>query len=306
MKEHHKKLPTKKTSNRYDEKSTHDMDVGLRFSSSGVKGTVKVPSPQNKRRSRSCSGMTKQSSLDCYVRAVSSEKSASPLLSEPKGRATEKPRQSRKSQIRSSLSSMGSGVSQIPQSTKEIKTNSDSGDWDKTLLPKYECSPKSSDRKIQKALTKKKQADVSGSGDRLDAHNDDHNSDDCSVFEDYFTSDNDAPKRKVLVAHSSSDADRLPSFDLEPLTRIRRKSQIQENCSRNRKSKALKDTGIMEASGPPEEELAARMGTSLPRPQESGFEEPRQEPAAKKQRRKTKQNSVTLPESKVDRKHVLA
>ncbi|MCI4376758.1 hypothetical protein PGIGA_G00192160 [Pangasianodon gigas] len=154
----------------------------------------------------------------------------------------------------------------------------------------------SNDLKIQKALNKKKQADMSGSGDHFDPHNDNNNDD--SVFEDYFTSANDAPKRKVLVLHSASEAERLPSFDLEPLNRTRRKSHSRENCSRNRKSKILNNRAIMEATGPPEEELlAACMGASLPVPKESEFEKPEQEPAAKKQRRTTKQNSVTLSES---------
>ncbi|MCJ8730899.1 hypothetical protein PDJAM_G00189970 [Pangasius djambal] len=191
---------------------------------------------------------------------------------------------------------METGPSQIPQRTKEIKINSDSGDCDRTHLLKLACSPKSNDLKIQKALNKKKQADMSGSGDHFDSHNDNNN--DASVFEDYFTSANDAPKRKVLVLHSASEAERLPSFDLEPLNRTRRKSHSRENCSRNRKSKILNDRAIMEASGPPEEELlAACTGASFPVPKESEFEKPEQEPAAKKQRRTTKQNSVTLSES---------
>ncbi|XP_026795084.3 microcephalin isoform X2 [Pangasianodon hypophthalmus] len=299
LKERHKKISSKKTANRHVEKSPPDLDVGVRFSSSGVKEVV--PSPQNKRRSKSCSRVKKQkqSSLD-YVHTVSSKKSDSPLLSEPKAGATEKPRQSlgnkKRSQIRSSLSSMETGPSQLPESTKEIKTNSDSGDCDRTHLLKLACSPKSNDLKIQKALNKKKPADMSGSGDQFDPHNDNNNDD--SVFEDYFTSANDAPKRKVLVLHSASEAERLPSFDLQPLNRARRKSHSRENCSRNRKSKILNDRAIMEASGPPEEELlAACMGASLPVPKESEFEKPEQEPASKKQRRTTKQNSVTLSES---------
>lgn len=303
VKEHHKKISTKTTCNRRVEKSPPDVDVDVRISSSGVKEAVKVPSPENKMRSRSCSGVTEQSSLDCYVHTVSAKQSASHLLSDPKAGATEEPRQSlgsrKKSQISSSLSSMETGLSQIPQSTKEIKTDSDSGDCDGTRLPKFACSLKSNDLKIQKALHKKKQADVSGSCDRFDAHNDDDNDD--SVFDDYFTSANNAPKRKVPVVHSASEAERLPSFDLEPLNRSRRKSHSQEISSRNRKSKPLNDRGIMEASGPAEEELlAASVGASLPALKESKFEKPNQEPAAKKQRRRTKQNSIS--ESKDDRK----
>lgn len=302
--EQHKKLSTKKTSNRHVEKTPPDLDAGVRFSSSGVKLPIKVP--QNKKRSRSCSEVTKQSSLDCYVNAVSSKNPASPLLSEPQAGATEKPRQSlgnrEKSQISSSVSSMETGVSQIPQSRKEIKTYSDLGDRDGTRSPKFAYSSKSKDLKIKKVFDKKKQADVPGSGDRFDARNDNDNDD--SVFEDYFTSVNDAPKRKVLVVHSASDGERLPSFDLEPLYRTRRKNRLQENCSRNTKSNTLTDGGgIPEESGPAEEEeFPARMGASLPVPMESVFEKPEQEPAAKKQRRRTKQNSVTLSESKDDRK----
>ncbi|XP_058237359.1 microcephalin isoform X2 [Hemibagrus wyckioides] len=294
-KECKKKMSTKKTSNRCVEKSPPDLDVGARFSSSGVEEPVKDPPPQNKRQSKSCSGAPKQASLDCFVNRVSSKKSASPLLSEPKAGAKEKPRQSlgnrKKSSISSSLSSMETGVSPIPQSTKEIKTHSDSGDCDRTHLSKFAsllCSPKSKDVKIQKARHKKKHVDVSGSGGSFDARND--NADD-SVFEDYFTSANDAPKRKVPVAHSVSEAERLPSFDLEPLNKTRRKSHSQEHSSRNRKSKTLHESGIMEAE---EESLAAGMGAV---PKESKFEKPEQEPAAKKQRRRTEQNSVTLSES---------
>ncbi|XP_053476486.1 microcephalin [Ictalurus furcatus] len=299
--EQHKKFPTKKTSNRHVEKTPPDLDAGVRFSSSGVKLPVKVP--QNKKRSRSCSEVTKQSSLDCYVNAVSSKNPASLMLSEPKAGATEKPRQSlgnrEKSQISSSVSSMETGVSQIPQSRKEIKTYSDLGDRDGTRSPKFAYSSKSKDLKIKKVFDKKKQADVPGSGDRFDARNNNDNDDnDDSVFEDYFTSVNDAPKRKVLVVHSASDAERLPSFDLEPLNRTRRKNRLQENCSRNTKSNTLNNGGIPEESGPAEEEeFPARMGASLPVPKESVFEKPEQEPAAKKQRRRTKQNSFTLSES---------
>lgn len=296
MKEHHKKLSTKKASNRCVEKSPPDFHADARFGSSGVKEAVKVPLPQNKRRSRSCSEVTKQPSLDRYVHTVSSEKSASPLLSEAKARATEKPRHSRKSQIRSSLSSMETGRSQIPQRTKEIKTNSESGDRDSfTLLPKYACSPRSSDAKIQKVPNKKKRLEASDPGDPFEAHHDDD-----SIFEDYFSSANDAPKRKVLVMDSASEAERLPSFDLEPLSRTRRKSHSQENSSRNRKSKALNDTGIIEASGPPEEEVASCMRVSLPGSKESKFEEPEREPAAKKQRWRTKHSSGALSEKSKD------
>lgn len=295
VKEHHKKISTK-TSVSCVEKSPPDPDGNVSFSSSGVK-ELEGPSLRRKRRGRSSSGVTKQSSLDSYMRTASSQKSASPLLSEPKTAATE-PRKSldnrRKSQIRSSLSSMETMLSRIPQSTKEIKMNTDSGDCDRTRLPKIACSPKSSDLKVRK----QKQADMSGSHGCFDARN---NNDDDSVFEDYFTSANDVPKRKVLVVHSTSETERLPSFDLEPLNKTRRKSHSQENCSRNRKSKTLNDRGVMEASCPPEEEmLAACMGASLPGPKESKCEKPDQEHMAKKQRRRTKQNLVTLTESKDD------
>lgn len=296
MKECKKKMSTKKTSNRCVEKSPPALDVGVRFSSSGVEEAVKDPPPQNKRQSKSSSGAPKQASLDCYVNRVSSKKSAIPLLSDPKAGAKEKPRQSlgnrKKSSISSSLSSMETGVSPIPQSTKEVKTHSDSGDCDRTHLPKFAsllCSPKSKDVKIQKARLKKKHVDVSGSGSSFDSHNEDA---DDSVFEDYFTSANDAPKRKVPVAHSVSEAERLPSFDLEPLNKTRRKSHSQEH--RNRKSKTLHESSVMEAE---EESLSAGMGAV---PKESKFEKPEQEPAAKKQRRRTEQNSVTLSESKDD------
>lgn len=284
---------TKTKSSQCDEKTPPDMDVGSRFSSSEV---TEAP---NKRRHRSCSVMMKQTSLDCPVRAASSGKSASPLLFESKARAKEKLQQLRKSQIRSSLSITETEVNQILQSTKEIKTNVDSGDRDESLLPKYACSPKSIGLKSQKVLSKKKQLIVSVPDDRFDARIADHSIDEDSVFDDYFTSANDAPKQKVLVVNSASEAERLPSFDLEPLNRIRRKSQIQEKCTKNRK--ALNETVVMEASGPPEEELAACIGASLPGSKESEFEKPEQVPAAKKRRRRTKQNSATLPESKDDR-----
>lgn len=262
MKEHHEKISTN------------------RISSSGMKEAV--PSPENKTRSRSCSGVTQQPSLD-YVHTVSAKQSASHFLSEPKARAPEEPRQSsgnrEKSQIRSSLSRMKSGGSQIPQATEELKSDSDSGDWDETRFPKFALSLKSSDLKIQKARRKNKQTD-------FDAHNDDDD-----VFDDYFTSADDAPKRKVPVMHSASEAERLPSFDLEPLNRSRRKSHSQEIGSRNRKSKPLNDGGITEASGLPKEELsAASVGASLPVPD--------QEPAAKKPRTRIKQYSIS--ESKDD------
>lgn len=302
VKEQHTKLSMKKIPKRCVAKSPPDLDVGVNFSSSGVNEAVKFPSPQNKRRSRSCSKVMKQSSLDCYMHTVTSEKSAL-LLSEPKAGVAQEPRQSNRSQICFSFSSMETGVRQNPQSIKEIKANSDSGDWDSTRLPKLACSPKSNDLKIQKALNKKKEVDVSSSGDRFDTHNDNHNDDD-GVFEDYFTSASDIPKRKVLVMHSASEAERLPSFDLEPLIRTRRKSHSQENCSRNGKSKAFNEKGIMAASGTPEEELLAScMDACLPGPEESEFEIPEQEPAVKKQRRRTKQNLVTLSESKDDKKH---
>ncbi|XP_060727830.1 microcephalin [Tachysurus vachellii] len=299
VKECHKKISLKKKTDRCVEKSPPDLDTGMRFSSSGVEETVKVLPPQNKRRSKSCSGAPKQASIDSYVNTVSSKKSASPLLTEPKAGATAKPTQSvgnkKKSYISSSPSSMETGENQIPRSTKEIKTNSDSGDFDSKRLPTFAspvCSAKSNEPNFQKAYYKKKQVDISGSAGSFDAHNDNA---DGSVFEDYFTSENDAPKRKVHLMHSVSESDRLPSFDLEPLKKSRRKSQIQENCSQHRKSKTLNERGIMEASGPPEEELpAVCMGASLPVPKESKLE---QEPAAKKQRRRTRQNSVTLSES---------
>ncbi|KAK3572942.1 hypothetical protein QTP86_010542 [Hemibagrus guttatus] len=291
VKECHKKMSNKKTSNRCVEKSPPDLDVGVGFSSSGVEEAVKDPPPQNKRQSKSCSGAPKQASLD-YVNRVSSKKSASPLLSEPKAGASEKPRQSlgnrKKSRITSSLSSMETGVSQIPQSTKEIKPHSDSGECDGAHLSKFAsllCSPENKDMKIQKARHKKKHVDVPGSGGSFVDNTDD------SVFEDYFTSANDAPKRKVPVAHSISEAERLPSFDLEPLIKTRRKSHSQEHCSRNKKSKALHESGIVEA----EEELLAAGMEAVPK--ESKCEKPEQEPAAKKQRRRTEQNSVTLSES---------
>lgn len=73
--EQQKKLSTKKTSKRHVEKTPPDLDVGVRFSPSGVKLPVKVP--QNKKRSGFCSEVTKQSSLDRYVNAVSSKKKPS-------------------------------------------------------------------------------------------------------------------------------------------------------------------------------------------------------------------------------------
>lgn len=297
MKELHKKLSTKKKTSSCDEKTPPNTDVGSRFGSSEVTEAVQVPSTLSKRRSRSCTVMTKQTSLDCFVHTASSVTSDSPLLIESEARAKEKPQQPRKSQIRSSLSATETGVNQITQNTREIKTNVDEGDRDKPLLPKYACSPKRRDLKSHKVLNKKKWWYESGSDDRVDTHIDDHNTGD-GVFDDYFTSANDTPKQKVLVVNSASDAELLPSFDLEPLTRIRRRSQMQENCSMNRK--ALNETVVREASGPPEEESPACMGASLPGPKESEFEEPARGPVAKKQRRRTKQNPVTLPESKVD------
>lgn len=301
MKECHKKISLKKTTDRCVEKSPPDLDAGTKFSSSGVEETVKVLPPQNKRRSKSCSGAPKQASIDSYVNTISSKKSASFLLTEPKAGVTAKPTQpvgnKRKSCISSSPSSMETGVIQIPRSTKEIKTKSDSGDCDSKRLRTFAspvCSAKSNEPNVQKACYKKKQVDIYGSAGSFDAHNDNA---DVSVFEDYFTSENDAPKRKVLLVHSVSESDRLPSFDLEPLKKSRRKSQIQENCSQNRKSKTLNERGIME-----EELPAVCMGASLPVPEESKFEKPEQEPAAKKQRRRTRQNSVTLSESKNDGK----
>ncbi|KAF7710923.1 microcephalin [Silurus meridionalis] len=282
VKEHSKKLSTKKASNRRVEKSPPHLDVGVTFDSSGVR---EVSLPQNKRRSRACSGATKQPSLDYYVHAVSN-KSASPLLSESKVGAAEKPCNKKRS-----FSGVEPGVSPIPRSTKEIKTNVDLDDCDSTRMLKRIPSPQSD---VQKVRNIKKPAKMSGSGD---THNDNHHDD--SVFEDYFTSTNDAPKRKVPVAHSVSEAERLPSFDLEPLIRNRRTSHSQENCSRNRKSKTLNNHGaIMDASGPPEEELMGScMTSSLTGPKASTLEKPEEEPAAKKLRRRTKQSSVSLLES---------
>lgn len=299
VKEHHKKLSTKRASNRGIQtlESSHDLDADVRINSSGVTEAVKVPSPQNKKRSRSGSKVVKQSSLDSYVHTASSEKSASPLTSEPEAGAKQRPRQPNRFQMPSSLSSMKTGASRIPQSTSEIKTSSDSSDCDGRHLPKLACSPKSSELKIPKVAYKKNHVDVPGSSNRFNTPS--NNAEDDSVFEDYFTSANDAPKRKLLVAHSTSEAERLPSFDLEPLVKTRRKSQSQDNCSRNRKSKTFNDRAIMEASGPPEEEFSAEcMGAALPGPKESKFEEPEPEPAAKKPRRKSKQNSISLSESK--------
>lgn len=305
VKEHHKQLSTKRASNRGVQplESSPDLDADVRINSSDVTEAVKVPSPQKKKRSRSCSKVVKQSSLDSYVHTVSSEKSASPLSSEPKAGAKQRPRQSNRFQMPSSLSRMETGASRIPQSTNEIKTNGDSSDCDGRRLPKLACSPKSSELKIPKVAYKKTHVDVPGSSNRFKTPSD--NGEDDSVFEDYFTSTNDAPKRKLLVVHSTSEAERLPSFDLEPLIKTRRKSQSQDNCSRNRKSKTFNDRALMEASGPPEEELSAECkGAALQGPKESKFEEPEQEPAAKKRRRKTKQNSVSLSESKDEKKYL--
>ncbi|TSN48497.1 Microcephalin [Bagarius yarrelli] len=294
MKRRHKNIATNKTSSRHLEKSPPDLDSGIKLSSSGVN---KVPSPPSKRRSRSCSGVMKQASLDCYVNTISSKQSASPLLkNESKSGVTEKPRRSlnnrKKSQISISLSSTNTEVSQSLHSTKEIKNTRDSSDCDRTSLPKFAsliCSPKSKTLPIQNALSKKNKVDMHVSSGR------DDNLDD-SVFEDYFTSANDAPKRKILVAHSASEAEHLPSFDLEPLNKTRRKSHSQAN----RKSKTSSRRSVPVASVPPEEEdkeLSACMGSSLPVFKGSKLEEPEEEPAAKRQRRRTKQNSFTLTES---------
>ncbi|XP_066535357.1 microcephalin isoform X2 [Hoplias malabaricus] len=278
-----------------------------------AKEPVKAPrAPQSKCSRRTRSGMTNQSSLDLYVYKTVPSKSDSHM--NPEGSASEKSRisyNSKKSKSRSSLTGVESGISEVPLNMKESQTNVAGSRKQPSVDMFSEYDNLARDMKntksAQKVLNKKKQTAVltssSNSYDPITSIEDD------SVFEDYFSSVKNTPGRKVILDLSSKSVN-LPSFDLEPPNRNRRKSIALETSTGNRKSMIFSSKGASEASSPvrvPSKETSDEVAqkTSVPvhvfkssaKPELPKSEEPELEPAAKKQRRRTQQNPVTISES---------
>ncbi|KAG9274842.1 microcephalin isoform X3 [Astyanax mexicanus] len=221
------------------------LDSGVTFSSlNKTKETVKVPaSPKTKRPRRSCSGLAKQSFLDSFVHKTSSKS----LTLDPEPEEEEVPDESRrssynskKSEISSPLSSVTSRVSQNPLCLKETTADinvSDSGRRPSlsnrsTKAQSKEQDSLKSEEKKQKVLKKKKQAAVVT--DCKEVLKPSGGDDDDSVFEDYFSSAKNTPGRRVSFVDSSKSLD-LPTFDLVPQNRNRRKSSSQMTLPANTK-----------------------------------------------------------------------
>uniref|UniRef100_W5K8I4 BRCT domain-containing protein n=1 Tax=Astyanax mexicanus TaxID=7994 RepID=W5K8I4_ASTMX len=221
------------------------LDSGVTFSSlNKTKETVKVPaSPKTKRPRRSRSGLAKQSFLDSFVHKTSSKS----LTLDPEPEEEEVPDESRrssynskKSEISSPLSSVTSRVSQNPLCLKETTADinvSDSGRRPSlsnrsTKAQSKEQDSLKSEEKKQKVLKKKKQAAVVT--DCKEVLKPSGGDDDDSVFEDYFSSAKNTPGRGVSFVDSSKSLD-LPTFDLVPQNRNRRKSSSQMTLPANTK-----------------------------------------------------------------------
>ncbi|KAL7877431.1 hypothetical protein SRHO_G00040740 [Serrasalmus rhombeus] len=317
---------TKTTSKRCVKKESCHSDITFNSSSKAKEpNKASVPS-QSKKTRASCSGLTKQSSLDCFVHKTSKN---SPSLPKPVDGAIEKPRRSscnsKKSISSSPLSSMESGIVQVPVCLKETKAHLNVAHSRRpsvgTSLPKRNCSVQPKDlttpKTAQKVSSKKKPAPVvtsfetnpSGGDDSDEDDDDDYDDDDC-VFEDYFSSAKNTPGRRVVLVDSSSKAVNLPTFDLEPLNQNRRKSIPQETCTGNTRQKVFSRKDISEASSSrrgsvkaSDEVITKTSGSARESkisavPVVSRCEEMKQEPAAKRQKRRNQQNSVTSSESK--------
>ncbi|XP_072532940.1 microcephalin [Salminus brasiliensis] len=324
-KEEYHDLPSikKKLSGRVKRASSHS-DVMFN-SSNNAKESVKAPaSPRTKRPRRSCSGLAKQSSLDCFVRKTSSESLTLHPKPKPEDELTDKSRRSscssKKPKSSSPACSATSRISQIPVCLNETIADTNVAESRRrpslsrrnTVAPtKDQNSPKTdqnSPKTAQKEIKKKKQAAVVT--DIKKFVDSEPSGDDDSVFEDYFTSAKNKLGRRVSFVDSSAKSVDLPSFDLVPQNRNRRKSNSQETFPANRKHTNVNSKYISESS------LPARMSDKVfnePLPKTAGpacvskmpvapgvskDDELKQEPAAKRQRRRTQQNLVTLTESK--------
>ncbi|XP_017549581.1 microcephalin isoform X1 [Pygocentrus nattereri] len=309
---------TKTTSKRCVKKASSHSDITFN-SSSKEPNKASVP-PQSKKTRASCSGLTKQSSLDCFVHKTSKN---SPSLPKPADGAIEKPRRSscnsKKSISSSPLSSMESGIVQVPVCLKETKAHLNVAHSRRpsvgTSLPKRNCSAQPKDlttpKTAQKVSSKKKPAPVVTSFETNPSGGDDSDDDDDDcVFEDYFSSAKNTPGRRVVLVDSSSKAVNLPTFDLEPLNQNRRKSIPQETCTGNTRQKVFSRKDKSEASSSrrgsvkaSDEVITKTSGSARESkisavPVVSRCEEMKQEPPAKRQKRRNQQNSVTSSESK--------
>ncbi|XP_036429603.1 microcephalin [Colossoma macropomum] len=314
-KEHFDLPLTKTRSKSRVKKASRHSDVTFTHSSNKAKEPNKAPAaPQSKKTRASCSGPTKQSSLDCFVHKTSSKNS--PSLPKPADGANEKPRRSsyniKKSRSGSPLSSVESGISQVPICLKDLNVAHSRRPSVDTSLPKNNrlAQPKdlTTPKTAQKVSSKKKPAPVVTSFE-TNPSDDDDDDDDC-VFEDYFSSAKNTPGRRVVLIDSSSKAVNLPTFDLEPPNRNRRKSIPQEPCTGNTRQKVFDGKHTSEASRSrrvsvkvSDEVITKTSGSASESkvsavPVVSKCEEMKQEPAAKRQRRRTQQNSVTYSESK--------
>uniref|UniRef100_A0A4W4F3W3 BRCT domain-containing protein n=2 Tax=Electrophorus electricus TaxID=8005 RepID=A0A4W4F3W3_ELEEL len=284
---------------------------GLTTVKGGKEPMEVLASPQGERQRRSCSSMTKQSSLDCYISKTSSKKCISHPLWKTEEVAIDYQKSSinsKKNRSMSPLGSMDSRERQIPLHLKDAKDNSNLVDSRRLSsvdpsFSKYEHLAQSNDLATTKSeFYKRRPAAIPHSSIRSDTHS--YDNDDDGVFEDYFTSANSAPRCKVVLVNSSSEAMPLPSFDLTPKNPSRRKSHPQDICTRGGKQKVFGSRDISDAPGLARlSSLVPESGVSSPVcmstiPEVCDSEKTKQEPAAKRQKRRIKPNSSTSLESK--------
>lgn len=297
----------KTTSKCHVKKAFRNSDVTLNSSDE-----PKVPAlPKRPRRSST----KKQYSLDGYIHKTQSKKSIS--QPKPDDEATEKsPNLSCSSKgfkSCASLNSIESEISRISLRLKETKANSNLTNTGRhsldATLSKYGTLAPAKDlatpHSVQRLTLKKKQAAVvTNTSNQFDTND---TSVEHDVFEDYFTSAKNTPGHRVISACSSTKAMHLPTFDLEPPNRSRRKSHSLETTG-NRKDKTLYGADTSKASGqasgsdkvskkvvPKTSEFVSKTSTV---PEVFGFEEGKEERVGKRQRRRTEQNSVPHAESK--------
>ncbi|XP_030628105.1 microcephalin [Chanos chanos] len=120
---------------------------------------------------------------------------------------------------------------------------------------------------------------------------------DDSVFEDYFSPANNTSRCRTLLLKSASELKHLPSFELEPVSGKQAWTKSNSNGPPSRKRK-LKVSG--------EEQSFSQMNTAAKPndilldhktvPAVSKSEEQKKEPASKKLKTRSKQNSLTLSE----------
>ncbi|XP_076830428.1 microcephalin [Brachyhypopomus gauderio] len=237
--------------------------------------TEVLASPRSERPRRSCSSMKKQSSLDGYIRKTSSKKPTSHSLPKTEEGAIDLTKLSANMKKRKSTTTLGStdsGEGQTPLCLKEANDNGNRADSRRLSFvdpsfSKYDHLAESKDLTTTKSEFCTRRPDTHGCDD------------DDSVFEDYFTSGNSVPRCKVVMV-SSSEAMPLPSFDLESKRSRMRESHPPHICTRDGTQKVFSRRG--HASGP---------GVS-------DSEKMKQEPAAKKQKRRMKSNSSSPVERK--------